>query len=237
MRYYWTIVVASLLFVVIGIPVITIGYLLRWIFGIEDFVFPYAQFGVRLYVKSSGARVHVKGLEHIDPAQTYVFVANHQSTLDPPILFAFLGSRVGALAKKELSRIPILGQGMSLAHVIPVDRGAHDKALASTRVGAEALRAGHSLMGFPEGTRTYDGRLKEFKKGVFYMAVEGGVPIVPVVFNDTRLVMPKGQHVCIPGDVYVEVLPPVSTSGYSRENVEELAGYVRSLFVERVRPD
>ncbi len=237
MRYYWTIVVASLLFIVIGIPVITIGYLLRWIFGIEDFVFPYAQFGVKLYVKSSGARVHVKGLEHIDPAQTYVFVANHQSTLDPPILFAFLGSRVGALAKKELSRIPILGQGMSLAHIIPVDRGAHDKAVASTRVGAEALRAGHSLMGFPEGTRTYDGRLKEFKKGVFYMAVEGGVPIVPVVFNDTRLVMPKGRHVCIPGDVYVEVLPPISTSGYSRENVEELADRVRSLFIERVRHD
>jgi 1-acyl-sn-glycerol-3-phosphate acyltransferase len=237
LRYYWTIVVASLLFVVIGIPVITVGYLLRWIFGIENFVFPYAQFGVRLYVKSSGARVHVKGLEHIDPAQTYVFVANHQSTLDPPILFAYLGCRIGALAKKELSSIPILGQGMSLAHVIPVDRGNHDKAMASTRVGAEALRAGHSLMGFPEGTRTFDGRLKEFKKGVFYMAVEGGVPIVPVVFNDTRLVMPKGQHTAIPGDVYVEILPPVSTAGYSRENVEKLADKVRSLVIERVRHD
>ena len=237
LRFYWTIFLAALLFVVIGVPTITAGYLLRWIFGIENFVFPYAQFGVRIYVRSTGARVHVAGRENVDPQKTYLFLGNHQSMLDPPIMFAYLGCRIGALAKKELRKVPILGQGMSLAHVIPVDRGDHDRALEATRAGAEALGDGHSLMGFPEGTRTVDGRLKPFKKGLFHMALDGGVPIAPVVFNDTRLVLRKGQNTCVPGDVYVEVLPPIDTSAYSHDTVAELAERVRDLILERVRHD
>src|SRR4029450_11729142 len=145
LRFYWTIFLSALLFVVIGVPAILAGYLLRWIFGIENFVFPYAQFGVRVYVRSTGARVHVSGRENVDSQKTYLFLGNHQSMLDPPIMFAYLGCRIGALAKKELRKFPILGQGMSLAHVIPVDRGDHERALEATRAGAEALRQGHSL--------------------------------------------------------------------------------------------
>lgn len=92
-------------------------------------------------------------------------------------------------------------------------------------------------MAFPEGTRSADGRVKEFKKGVFYMAVEAGVPIVPVVINDTRLVMPKGEKRVIPGDVYVEVLPPVSAGGHTTENAGELVKLTRDLIAARVRTD
>lgn len=237
LRFYWTLIVAALCFILIGIPIIVIGYLLRWILGIEDFIFPFAQFGCRLYLRAAGARVHVSGLENLAPGNAYVFIANHQSALDPPILFACLGWRIGALAKKELSRVPILGQGMSLAHVIPIDRSNLERAIASTRLGAEALRSGHSLMAFPEGTRTIDGRVKEFKKGVFFMAIDGNVPIVPVVINDTRLVMRKGVRASIPGDVWVEVLPPVDTSTYTRENLDQLVSQVRSLIAPRVRHD
>src|SRR5207253_2441204 len=87
LRYHWTFVVATLLFLFIGVPFISLGHLLRWLFGVEDFIFPFAQFGVRLYVRAAGARVHVTGLEHLDPNQAYVFVANHQSNLDPPLIF------------------------------------------------------------------------------------------------------------------------------------------------------
>jgi 1-acyl-sn-glycerol-3-phosphate acyltransferase len=237
LRYWWVMTVATLAFIFIGTPAITIGYFLKLFFGVEDFVFPFAKFGSRLFLRAAGARAHISGLEHLDPHQAYVFVANHQSTIDPPALFALLGKNVGALAKKELSRFPIFGQGMPLAHIIPIDRSNHEAAIASTRRGAEALREGHSLMAFPEGTRTIDGRVKPFKRGVFFMAIEAGVPVVPVVINDTRQLMRKGTNTSYPGDFWIEVLPPISTRDYPKERIEELVARVRNEIAPRVRVD
>ncbi len=236
-RYYWTFIVAGLLLLFLGFPVIFICLILQKLFGAEDLFFPFARFGCRVYLRSAGARVHVTGLEHLDRDSAYAFIANHQSNLDPPLLFAYLGHNVGGIAKKELLRVPLFKQGFSLVHVVTIDRSNRERAIESTRRGAEELRRGHSLMAFPEGTRTVDGRLKEFKKGVFYMAVEAGVPIAPVVVNDTRLVMRKGEKRVVPGDVYLEVLPPVSTQSYTAENVEELVERVRGLIAPRVRTD
>jgi len=237
LRYYWTLTTAVLLLLFLGIPIIATGHLLRTLFGVEDFIFPYAKFGCRLWLRAAGARVHVKGREYLDRNRAYLFAANHQSNLDPPLLFAYLGHNTGAIAKKELTKFPVLKQGFPLAHVVPIDRRNRESAIESTRRGAQSLRRGHSLMAFPEGTRTVDGRVKEFKKGVFYMAVEAGVPVVPVVVNDTRLVMPKGRNVVTPGDVWLEILPPVPTDGYTNENIEELVERVRSQIVPRVRAD
>lgn len=237
LRYYWTLAVAVLLLIFLGIPIIIIGHILRTVFGVENFIFPYAKFGCRVWLRSAGARVQIKGLEHLDRNQAYVFIANHQSNLDPPMLFAYLGHNTGAIAKIELTKFPILKQGFPLAHVVPIDRRNRESAIESTQRGAAELRKGHSLMAFPEGTRTVDGRLKEFKKGVFYMAIEAGVPVVPVVVNDTRLVMPKGKSVVTPGEVRLEVLPPVSTAGYNDENIGELIEQVRNQIAPLVRTD
>jgi 1-acyl-sn-glycerol-3-phosphate acyltransferase len=236
-RYYWTFVVAFLLLVFIGVPAITIGHILRKFFGVEDFIFPPAKFGLRVYLWAAGARVHVYGIERLAPDQAYVFIANHQSNLDPPLLFSYLGHNVGAIAKVELFRIPIMKQGFPLAHVVPVDRRNRERTIQSARRAADELRGGHSLMAFPEGTRSTDGRVKDFKKGAFYMAIEAGVPIAPVVINDTRLVMPRGEKRVVPGDVYLEVLTPVSVEGHTKENVGELIKHVRDMIALRVRTD
>ena len=237
LRYYWTFVVAALCFIIIGIPVILIGYVLRGIFNYKEFIYPFGRFGARCYVGAAGARVQVNGYEKLDPKQAYVFVANHQSNLDPPLLIANIPRNTAWLAKKEVFKIPIMGQGIRQVHAIPVDRTNREAAIASTKRGAEVLHTGRSVVAFPEGTRTVDGKLKEFKKGVFYMALEAGVPIVPMVVNDTRLVMRKGTKYCLPGDVYVEFLPQISTDGYTLQNVDELITKVRDEFVSRVRTD
>ena len=234
-RYYWTFIVAALLLLIIGIPIIIVGHLLRSVFGIEDFIFPFAKFGAKTYLWAAGARVHVSGLEHLNPNQAYLFVANHQSNLDPPLLFAYLGHNTGAIAKKELLKVPLFKQGFPLAHIVPIDRTDREKAIESTRSGADQLRMGHSLMAFPEGTRSVDGQVKEFKKGVFYMAVEAGIEIAPVVINGTRLVMPKDAQVCRPGDVYLKVLPPVNTQEYDAAKIEELIVLVRSLIIRELK--
>jgi len=236
-RFYWTLFVVVVLLLVIGIPAIVMGYALKKLFGVEDFVHPFAKFGCKVWIRSFGARVHVTGREHLEPGQAYVFAANHQSNVDPPLLFAYLGPITGAIAKKELTKFPIIKQGFPLAHVVPIDRRNRESAIESTRRGAAELRKGYSLMAFPEGTRSEDGRVKEFKKGVFFMALEAGVPVVPVVVNDTRLVWRKGGKVITPGDVYLEILPPVSAEGYDESNIEELIERVRSQIVPRVRTD
>ncbi len=237
LRYYWTIIVLVVLFLVIGAPVVFVGHIMLSLFGVKEFIFPYAKFGCRIWLWSAGARVHVKGRENLDPKQSYLFIANHQSNLDPPLLFIHLGHNTGGIAKKELAKYPILKQAFPLAHIVPIDRSNRASAIESTKLGAAELKKGHNLMAFPEGTRTIDGKVKEFKKGVFFMAVEAGVPVVPVVVNDTRLVMPKGRKVVTPGDVFVEILPPVSTAGYTEENIAELVELVRNQIVPLVKTD
>jgi 1-acyl-sn-glycerol-3-phosphate acyltransferase len=233
-RYYFTFVVAGLLLLTMGPPLIFIGHILRTVFGIEDFIYPFVRFACRIYLWSAGARIRVAGVDKLDRKQAYVFVANHQSNLDPPLLMAHLGHNLGAIAKQELLKVPLFKQGFPLAHVVPIDRSNRESAIASTKRGAEELRLGHSLMAFPEGTRSADSTVGEFKKGIFYMAVEAGVPIAPVVINDTGLVMGKGTGKCRPGDVSLEVLSPVSTQDYTNENIEGLIERVRNMIVSRV---
>lgn len=236
LHYIFTILVGAILMLIIGIPIIFASMLARALFRLEDVVYPLAKPAVRIFVLATGARVELRGLENADPSQTYLFIANHQSNLDPAILFGWLRHNLGGIAKRELEKIPFFKQGFSVAHIVPIDRKNRESAIESTRRGAAKLRAGHSLMAFPEGTRSADGQLKDFKKGVFYMAIEAGTPIIPIAISDTRHVMPKVGQVVIPGRVTVTILPPVSTTGYTVGNIQELIEKVKAEIAHHVTP-
>jgi 1-acyl-sn-glycerol-3-phosphate acyltransferase len=236
-RFWFTMLIGGLIVIILGIPVISYSWLLFKLFGKEDVVFPYAKFGAALWARVAGARITVRGRELLDSQQTYLFMSNHQSNVDPPLHFAYLGHNVGVLAKKEVFKLPILKQGFPLAHILPVDRSNREAAHQSTQLGVNKLRSGHSLLVYPEGTRSADGRLKDFKKGVFLMGIRAGVPIVPVVINDTRLVMRRGETKSRTHAVEMIILPPISTTDYTEEKIHELIAKVRAAIEPHVKHD
>jgi 1-acyl-sn-glycerol-3-phosphate acyltransferase len=127
-----------------------------------------------------GVRVETRGLEKIDPTRTYIYMSNHVSNLDPPILLPSIPGRTSVMAKKELFSYPVLGKAMRLGALVPVDRGNRDAGIAAVREASAVLQQGISMSIFVEGKRSFDGKLLPFKKGPFYLAVENNVPVVPV---------------------------------------------------------
>src|SRR5258706_4279627 len=146
--------------------------------------------GLMFFVNAVGVRVRVKGVERI-PSCTVIFAANHTSSADAPAVVGAIPRRIAILLKESLYKYPIVGQAFHLAHFIPVDRTKHDAAIASIEKAIEAMRAGQSFLIYPEGTRSPDGRLQEFKKGAVVMAIKAGVPIVPMVCSGAHRVMRK----------------------------------------------
>src|ERR687893_396744 len=218
--YWWSLFVAAMLLLVIGPPSITAALVARR----PHWLYPFALFGARNWLRLSGVRVRVRGLENLDPRRSYVFIANHRSFLDTAALFYHLKRRIGILAKKELLKVPIMGYGMGFVNIMAIDRTDRESALRTTKAAPDRLRAGVSFGVFAEGTRARPGELLPFKKGGFYMAVEAGVPVVPVAFKNTDVLMGKGTGVARPGTIEMVVLPPIETDGLKTdEDVKRLA--------------
>lgn len=226
LRYWWSLFVAGALLVIFGIPVL----LVAWIAAKPDLVYPWALFGGRNWLRLSGMEVSVKGSEHVDPKQTYVFISNHRSYLDTATLFVYTGRRMGLLAKKELLKVPILGYGMGFVNVMAIDRSNSERARETVANATARIRSGISFGVFAEGTRAKPGEFLPFKKGAFYMAVAAGVPIVPVAMKNTDLLMGKGTGRCRPGTIEMVIMPPVSTSGLASDgDVQRLVTKVHGL--------
>jgi 1-acyl-sn-glycerol-3-phosphate acyltransferase len=166
--------------------------------------------GVRL----AGVRIHEVGRENIKQGQNYIFMSNHASNLDPPIEIPRIQQRCSVLVKKELFRVPILGTGMHLARLVPVDRSNREAAIESVREGVEVLRTGLNMMIYPEGTRTPDGKLLPFKKGPFHLAIESGVPVLPLTILGTYEAWPKHRFALKPGAVTVVYHPAIDPGEY-----------------------
>jgi 1-acyl-sn-glycerol-3-phosphate acyltransferase len=170
----------------------------------------------------SGVRVRVVGAERMDPAAAVICMSNHQSNFDIPVLLGYLPVPFRWLAKAELFKIPVFGRAMRGAGYIPIDRSDRPAAIASLRQAAAAIRGGVSVVIFPEGTRSPDGTLKPFKKGGFVMAIEAGVPIVPVALRGTFDIMPKNRLLIRPRDVTLTIGAPIATTGYGLHSKEVL---------------
>ncbi|MFH1976667.1 MAG: lysophospholipid acyltransferase family protein [Pseudomonadota bacterium] len=182
----------------------------------------------------SPIEVTVKGLSNIDPDKSYIYMSNHQSNYDIPILLGHLPVQFRWLAKIELFRIPVFGYAMKRAGYICIDRSNQKSAFESLKKAAGIIRDGVSVMVFPEGTRSMDGNIGSFKKGGFVLAVESGVPIVPVIIYGTFSIMPKSRLLIKPGKVTLEVLEPVETSGFTKETKDGLMEKIRNIMCESI---
>ena len=229
--FAWSWFVAGLLLLTFAPPVLILGIL----FKRQDWIYWWANWGARNWLRLSGIKVRVIGREQVDPNQTYVFVANHWSYLDAAPLFAFTGRRMGMVAKKELLSAPILGYGMGFVNVIAIDRSNRDRAVESLKVATERLRAGISFGVCPEGTRAKPGEMLSFKKGAFHMAAQAGVPIAPIALKNTDKLMGKGTGEAWPGTIEMVFLSPVETSWVNTDkDLDALVQQVQGMIMQEL---
>lgn len=191
-----------------------------------------ARFWGRSILIVSRIKVSVKWPADIDRSKSYIYMSNHQSNFDIPVLLGHLKVQFRWLAKMELFKIPIFGHAMRKAGYISIDRNKRESAFKSLKNAAREIKSGVSVLIFPEGTRSRDGKIRPFKKGGFIMAIDSGAPIVPIVISGTRSIMTKGSIKINPGKVSVVVHQPIQTSVYTRETKEALMERVRRIICD-----
>ena len=204
------------------------GVLLRW----PDGMWALGHTGARLALALAGIRYRISGREHV-PATAVVFCSNHESNVDPPVLFEALHRRLHILYKAELHKFPIMGTVFDVGGFVPIERNDRESALRSIALGAESLKAGNSFLIFPEGTRSRTGHLLPFKKGGFIMAIQAQAPIVPVAIQGGRAAMKKGSAFVRPVKVSVRMGTPIPTAGLGLDDRDALIQNVRDE-VERL---
>lgn len=191
------------------------------------------QTGVRL----AGVRVRMSGLENLDPARTYIFMSNHVSNIDPPLLIPRIPGRTSVMVKQELFKMPILGKAMRMGSLVPVDRGNRDAGIAAVHAAAEVMKQGIHMTIYVEGHRSYDGKLLPFKKGPFYLAEECKMPVVPVTISGTHYAMPKKRFAIKPGVVTITFHTPIEPPefGTREELMEKVRAAIESGLPEEYR--
>jgi 1-acyl-sn-glycerol-3-phosphate acyltransferase len=187
-------------------------------------------------IRAAGIKLKVSGLEHVPSGVSCIFISNHVSNLDPPILFPVLPGMSSVLLKKSLMKIPMLGTAMRMAKFVPVERGnQRPSAKASVEAAADALRSGLHILIFAEGTRSRDGRLAAFKRGPFYLAEETGAPVVPIAISGTQTMMRKGSLAIHPGTACIQLLPAIDPAQFPTRDALSVA--VRSAIADALPPE
>ncbi len=189
----------------------------------------------KLVVAAAGVRLEIEGTDQIDPSQTYLFISNHLSNLDIPVLFVAVPQGVAFVAKKVLFYIPLFGWYLKAAGFVGINRRDLSQAKASLGLAATAARRGRSIVIFAEGTRSSDGSLQVFKKGPFHVALGSGVPIVPVSISGSFAVLPKGAWQIRPQPITVVFGKPIPIAPYLPDRREALSQAVREQIVSGIR--
>lgn len=209
LRYWWSWFVAGSLLLIVATPsLIVLGIINR-----RMWLYPLAKWGARTWLRSCGATVKVTGSENVDPNRSYVFVSNHRSYLDTATLFFYAGQKMGLVAKRELLKVPVLGQGMNFVNIIAIDRSNPERAMRSMKKAREVMDKGYSFGVFVEGTRAMPGELLPFKKGAFHLAFQTNSPIIPVAIKNTDWMMGKRTGVAYSNEIEMVLLPPIETDG------------------------
>ncbi|MGH9602522.1 MAG: lysophospholipid acyltransferase family protein [Terriglobales bacterium] len=209
-------------YVLIAPFIAIIGFPWTFLSGKVDLLYRLCMWAARTGVRVAGIKVRVEGRERLQSGRNYIFMCNHVSNVDPPIVAPLIPPRTSVLVKREVFRIPVLSRAMRMGSLVPVDRRNREAAIASLSAAGEVLRSGISMMIFPEGTRSPDGRLLPFKKGSFYLAIETGVPVVPMTILGTYEIMPKGSIAIHAGTATVIFHEPVDPAAFpSREALME----------------
>ena len=206
---------AMLTFWAIALPFVVMS-LIPWtlITGDVRALYKTCMWGALTGVKLSGVRVQTVGLEKFDPAGTYIFMSNHVSNIDPPLMMPLIPRRTSIMAKKELFKYPLLRTIMRVGRVVPVDRGNREAGIAAVKEASQVIQEGISMTIYVEGGRSLDGKLRPFKKGPFYLAMECRVPVVPVTISGTYYVMPKRRFAIKPGLVQVIFHDPIEPKDF-----------------------
>jgi len=217
------------LYVLVAAP---LGMLLALLFRWKGVLYILGHGGVRMGLALSGIKFHVDGAERLPLDRAAVYCSNHQSHIDPPVLYEALHPEMRILYKAEIDRLPILPRAFRLAGFIPVDRKNKEAGMRAIEAAAASLRAGHSFLVFPEGTRSPTDEMLPFKKGVFVMAIKGQAPVVPIAIKGGRDAMKRGSRVIQPVTISIRVGEPVETAGLDVKDRDAVIATVRGRIAQ-----
>ncbi len=227
--YFWAVTMTLILF----IPMIFSSLLS----STGNLAFSISKIWARVMLLASNARVDIVGKDKIKKGQSYVIISNHQSVFDILAIVTSLGIQYRWTIKKEVLKIPLFGHALYASRNIFIDRSNPERARESIRRGLDRLPAGVSIIFFAEGTRSHDGRLRDFKKGGFIVALERNSPILPITVNGSRDVLPKGSIVFKPGRITVVVGDPIDTRGFTQDTMGALIDRTRQVIQSNLVQD
>jgi 1-acyl-sn-glycerol-3-phosphate acyltransferase len=228
---------ASLVYLFVGLYILILapfGILWARLSGNDAVIYGLARFCIRAAGWMCGVRVTVYGREKIQPGRTYAFLANHQGNFDGPVLVHAIPRNWSALIKQEMMRLPVFSLVLRQVRFIPIERSNPKKARAGIDLGVSLLAGGKSIMAFPEGTRSRDGRLGDFKKGVFIMAIQAQIPIVPITILNSAQINPPGKYGTRPGLIEVYFHDPIETQGMTLEDRNKLVQLTRDAIASKL---